>query len=74
MNLNTDIDKHESDKLNTDEIAEYQHWVRMVREVCEIRTVLERHPDKQGLEQARSKAYNVLADIQIIMDMMAHKA
>lgn len=58
--------------MDTNEITEYQHWVRLIREVCDIHTILERHPDKRGLEQARGKAYNVLADIQIIMDMINH--
>lgn len=58
--------------LNTVQANEYQHWMLLLNGVCSIQEILKLHPNVQGLDQARSVAYNVLADIQILMDSL-HK-
>jgi hypothetical protein len=59
--------------LNTEETEEYQHWIRLMKEICNIQKALRKNPNREGLEQARTRAYNVLADIQIIIDMIDKK-
>jgi len=60
--------------LNTVQAGEYQHWMLLLNEVCSIQEILKLHPNVQGLDQARSLAYNVLADIQMLMDSIHRQA
>ena len=56
--------------LSTVETAEYQQWIRLLEGVCSIQSALKEHPNVKGLKQARAKAYNVLADIQVLVDSL----
>jgi hypothetical protein len=60
--------KQKEINLNSVETAEYHNWIRMLEEVCAIQTALKENPNVKGLKQARSSAYNLLADIQVLMD------
>jgi hypothetical protein len=59
--------------LNTDESAEYDQWIHLLKEICAIQEALKQHPNSKGLKQARSRAYNVLANIQILLDSIENK-
>ncbi len=54
--------------LNTVEVTEYQQWINLLEGVCLMHVILKEHPNAKGLRQARSAAYNVLADIQMLVD------
>lgn len=64
--------KNKSINLNTAETAEYQQWVNLLKEICDIQSTLKKHPNQKGLKKARSKAYNVLADIQALIEAIDH--
>jgi len=66
---NDDINKQQID-LNTTETVEYQKWLQILEGICSIQSALKDNPNAKGLKQARSKAYNVLADIQMLMDSL----
>lgn len=59
--------------FNTGETVEYYQWVRLFEEVCSIQSALKENPNAKGLKQARSAAYNVLADIQMLADALEHQ-
>jgi len=67
MDKNKDI---KSTDFNTGETVEYQQWVRLFEQICLIQTALRENPNARGLKQARSAAYNVLADIQMLSDAL----
>ena len=56
--------------LNTVETEEYQQWLNVLKGVCAIQTALKENPNSKGLKQARSAAYNVLADIQMLTEAL----
>lgn len=60
--------------LNTLETAEYHGWIRLLEEICAIQTALKINPNVKGLKLARSSAYNALADIQILMDLIENQS
>ena len=60
--------------LNTVETAEYQNWIHLLEGICTIQTTLKENPDMKGLKQARSSAYNLLADIQVLMDSIEEQS
>ena len=60
--------------LNTVETAEYQNWIHLLEGICVIQTALKENPNMKGLKQARSSAYNVLADIQMLMDSIEEQS
>ena len=55
--------------LNTADTDEYRNWLALLNELTQIQQVLKNNPNKKGLRIARSHAYNLLADIQIILDL-----
>ena len=54
--------------LNTADTDEYREWLALLNELSQIQAVLRDNPNKKGLKIARSHAYNLLADIQILLD------
>jgi hypothetical protein len=70
MDKNKDI---KNTDFNTIETVEYHQWVRLLEEVCLIQLALKENQNTEGLKQARSAAYNVLADIQMLVDALEHK-
>ena len=46
------------------------HWDRLNEEVLSMQSILNSNPDLKGLKLARSKMYNVIADIQLLTDML----
>lgn len=54
--------------LNTADTDEYRHWLALLRELTRIQDALKNNPNKEGLRLARSHAYNLLADIQSMLD------
>ena len=55
--------------LNTVETDEYKHWLALLGEISRIQDALKNNPNKEGLRLARSHAYNLLADIQAMLDL-----
>ena len=70
MDITKDI---KNTDFNTVETIEYHQWVHLLEEVCSIQTALKENPNAKGLKQARSAAYNVLADIQMLVDALEHQ-
>ena len=54
--------------LNTADTDEYRHGLALLRELTRIQDALKNNPNKEGLRLARSHAYNLLADIQTMLD------
>ena len=54
--------------LNTADTEEYKHWLAILAELSRIQDALKDNPNEQGLKLARSHAYNLLADIQSMLD------
>ena len=54
--------------LNTADTDEYREWLALLNELSQIQAVLRDNPNRKGLKIARSHAYNLLADIQILLD------
>ena len=54
--------------LDTADTDEYKNWLALLNELSQIQEVLKNNPNKKGLKAARSHAYNLLADIQLILD------
>ena len=70
MDENKDI---KNTDFNTIETVEYHQWVRLFEEVCSIQSALKENQNAKGLKLARSAAYNVLADIQMLVDALEHQ-
>jgi hypothetical protein len=58
--------------LNTADTDEYRHWLALLAELSRIQDALKNNPNKKGLRLARSHAYNLLADIQAMLDVVEH--
>ncbi len=54
--------------LNTEDTDEYKQWLAILAELSRIQDALKDNPNKEGLKLARSHAYNLLADIQSMLD------
>jgi len=55
--------------LNTADTDEYKSWLALLSEISRIQDALKNNPNKEGLRLARSHAYNLLADIQSMLDL-----
>ncbi|MCW8964044.1 MAG: hypothetical protein OQL16_09620 [Gammaproteobacteria bacterium] len=55
--------------LNTADTDEYKSWLALLSEISRIQDALKNNPNKEGLRLARSHAYNLLADIQAMLDL-----
>ena len=55
--------------LNTADTDEYKSWLALLSEISRIQDALKNNPNKEGLKLARSHAYNLLADIQSMLDL-----
>jgi len=55
--------------LNTADTDEYKNWLALLSEISRIQDALKNNPNKKGLKLARSHAYNLLADIQAMLDL-----
>lgn len=55
--------------LNTEDTDEYKNWLALLAEIGRIQGALKDNPNKMGLKLARSHAYNLLADIQSLLDL-----
>ena len=54
--------------LNTVELDECQSWIDLLEDVCAMQITLKENPNMKGLQQARTSIYNILANIQVLMD------
>ncbi len=54
--------------LNTVDTREYRRWLALLSEISSIQDALKKNPNQEGLKLARSHAYNLLADIQSLLD------
>lgn len=54
--------------LNTVDTREYRRWLALLSEISRIQDALKENPNQRGLRLARSHAYNLLADIQSLLD------
>lgn len=55
-------------ELNTVDTQEYRRWLALLSEITNIQDAIKQNPNQKGLRLARSHAYNLLADIQSLLD------
>jgi hypothetical protein len=63
-----DIDAIETIDLSKLESIEHRYWVRIIEGVSNMNSTLRQQPNMKGLKQARSTGFNVLTDVQMLLD------
>jgi len=56
--------------LNTVETVEYKRWIALMNGVSNIYAALRKNPNDRCLKLARSHAFNLISDIQLMLEMV----